>query len=335
MIGAVGRTSGDRPDGALAAPLALARALVRRGVPVSLVGATGDLPRDGVARVARVDRDGVAIYGADDPLAALPALVAADESTALLLFAAPGGLLVRATRRCAVPRFVWVTAGITDLPPEPPEPGCTPIAGGVAVAAALEAWTGDRAPVLAMPVPPVDPAPPDRHVLFIDPRPAGGVEILFALATAHPTVRFAVLETVSLPDAWREHCFRRARHCGNLDWHAVGADPLPLVASARLLIQPALERDAAAWPIGLAQGAGVPALASDQPGLVDAMGAGGRVVPTEAGAEGWLSGFSALWSDGPVRAAALASVRAHAATHTPDRVAARLLEHVTASTAVA
>lgn len=321
-------TSEDSRDGARIVVLALARALAAHGATVSVLGRAA--PSDDQARSAptvrrREDRE-VTVYDSSAVAEMLPSLVAALECDRLLLLGAPGGLLARATRDCGVARHLWVTSGVAELGAAPPDADLSVLAAGDAVAASVEAWIGRRPPCVPLPVPPSDRShAPGRHVLFLDPRPSAGVEMLFRVAEANPAIPFVVLETDPLEDDWRAHCFARARRCGNLDWRASDQDSGVLIGAARLLLLPSLQVDAPGWPIGLAQAAGVPALVADQPGLVDALGAGGRVVSALAPTAEWLDGIAALWADGPARVAALEMIAHRTVSLAPERIAASLI----------
>jgi glycosyltransferase involved in cell wall biosynthesis len=218
----------------------------------------------------------------------------------------------------------------------PLDPGVRLLAAGPRLAGTVRAWYGRDATVLPVPVPRLAHAPERvrEQVTFLDPRPAGGVEILFDIAAARPDIRFVVVETERLSDTWRATCFERAFSCGNIDWRSGQVDLGRVLAAARLLLAPLLAPDADAWPIRVAQALGVPALATNHGIVAETVGAGGLVVAPHAGPDAWLAAFDVLWSDAP-HARAVAAVARQASAAAADDIASALLDTITAASSSA
>lgn len=312
-----------RPDGGNAALLAvfdLMRALAARDVEPALL--CRDPQASGV-QVRSHDALGFPVFRASEPAAAAPALAVAGEVDALVLLEGGDGALVGACGGLALPVLVWLTRPLTARPPAALPPTLRLLADGPAVAAAATGWFGRTPAILALPAPRLSVVSSREHALLLDPTPAGGIEIAFALAAARPQVRFVVAETEPLSAGWREACFARAARCGNIDWRSAGSLPAGL-ASARVLLAPAMAPDADPWPLRAAQAAGVPALATRHGALPDALGDAGSLVAPDASTETWLAAFDALWRD----AARYAPACARQAAVTADAVAAHLLEQL-------
>jgi hypothetical protein len=309
-------------NGPLLGLLDLLRALAARDTEPAL------LCRDASAigpRVVRHDGHGFPLFSAADPAVAAAPLAAAAEAAALVLLEGADGRLIASCGGVAAPVFAWFGRPIAARPAAPLAPGVTLLADGPELAAAVGAWYGAAVTILPLPAPRLTRAPTREQVLFLDPRPAGGIEILFALAAARPRTTFIVAEAEALPDAWRSVCFARAARCGNLDWRSgVGALP-SLLARARLLLAPDLAPDADPWAIRAAQAAGIPALAARHGVLPEALGAAGLLVDPYAASELWLAAFDRLWHDQPLYDEACAAATRQAAARSVDAVADALV----------
>ncbi|HUA55308.1 MAG TPA: hypothetical protein VMB81_24210 [Candidatus Sulfotelmatobacter sp.] len=290
-----------RLNGSLRGLLALTAVLIEQGIEPAL------LCRDPSAADARVRRyeDGVPIYTAADPAIAAAPLAVAGEAAALLVIDGGDGRILSACHGVTQPIIAWLARPLTWRASEPLAEGVTLMAASAPLAVAAQRWYGRPARILPTPVMRLDLSPTQEQAVLLDPRPAGGIEILFELAAARPRATFVVAETEPVPAAWRAACFERALRCGNIDWRTDPRDPEELFARARLLMAPALAADADPWAIRTAQTAGIPALASDRGVLAEAVGDAGIVVAADAPTATWLAAFDDLRRDGLVFARAV------------------------------
>jgi glycosyltransferase involved in cell wall biosynthesis len=170
-------------------------------------------------------------------------------------------------------------------------------------------------------------------VLFVNPVPEKGLEVALALAARRPDVRFRFARAWPLSRQAARSLRRRTRPLPNVSV----TPPVPvrdLYRDVRLLLAPSLIADAWARVITEAQMHGVPVLASNAGGLVDAVSSGGIVIDAAAPIEDWHSGFSAMWDDASTYERLSAEARRSAARPEldPDRVVARI-EHALAEAA--
>jgi len=291
-----------RLNGSLRGLLALTAALIEQGVEPAL------LCRDPSAvdtRMRRYEQGGVPIYVAADPAIAAAPLAVAGEAAAVLVIDGSDGRILSACQGVTPPIIAWVARPFTARAPEPLAEGVALVAASAQLAVAAQRWYGRPARVLPMPVMRLELSPIREQAVLLDPRPAGGIEILFELAAARPRAIFVVAETEPVPAVWRAACFERALRCGNIDWRTDPCDLAELFARARLLVAPALAADADPWAIRTAQTAGIPALASDRGVQAEAVGDAGIVVAVDAPTTTWLAAFDDLRRDGLVYARAV------------------------------
>lgn len=151
-------------------------------------------------------------------------------------------------------------------------------------------------------------------VLFVNPTPIKGVEILFALAEACPDLPFLVAESWNLEPRWRALCRRRAEALGNIDWVAPVRDMRPLFAQARVLLMPSLWEEAFGRTVIEAQISGIPVLGSPRGALPETIGAGGVLVDPHAPIAMWVAALRRII--GPDHAAVSEAARQKALLET-------------------
>ena len=145
---------------------------------------------------------------------------------------------------------------------------------------------------------------PDKHggtkgdkVLFVNPVPIKGVELMFALAAACPELPFLVVESWNLEPHWRAHCRHRAQQLGNVQWCAATADMRPVYAQSRVLLMPSVWEESFGRTVVEAQLNGLPVLASARGALPEIVGAGGLTLEPHAPTQAWASALRRLYVD--------------------------------------
>ena len=125
------------------------------------------------------------------------------------------------------------------------------------------------------------------RVLFVNPTPIKGVEIMFALAAACPDIPFLVSESWGLDPNWRAYCLNRAAVLSNIEWSGPTRDMRPVYARSRTLLMPSLWEEAFGRTVVEAQINAIPVVASDRGALPDTVGAGGVLVDAHAPIDHW------------------------------------------------
>lgn len=124
-------------------------------------------------------------------------------------------------------------------------------------------------------------------VLFVNPTPIKGVELMFALAAHCPDIPFLVVESWNLEPNWRDLCRRRARALRNVDWMAPTDDMRPVYGQSRLLLMPSVWEESFGRTAVEAQLNGLPVLASERGALPQIVGAGGLTLDPREPVEAW------------------------------------------------
>ncbi len=125
------------------------------------------------------------------------------------------------------------------------------------------------------------------QVLYVNPTPIKGVEIMFALAQACPDIPFLVSESWGFNPQWRAYCHQRAEGLPNIEWSEPTRDMRPVYARARTLLMPSVWEEAFGRTVVEAQINGIPVVASNRGALPDTVGAGGIVVDAHAPLADW------------------------------------------------
>ncbi|RZJ25116.1 MAG: glycosyltransferase [Haliea sp.] len=161
-------------------------------------------------------------------------------------------------------------------------------------------------------------------VLFVNPSPIKGVQMMFALAASCPDLPFLVVESWHIAPAWRAYCQQWAQRLGNVQWLGPQDDMRAVYAQARVLLMPSVWEEAFGRTVIEAQLNGVPVLASNRGALPDTVGEGGLTLDPHAPVEVWAEALRRLMGgEGSFAEAARHHAHAHAAS-TP-LVAAELM----------
>ncbi len=152
-----------------------------------------------------------------------------------------------------------------------------------------------------------------RHtVMLVNPKESHGVGRIADLALNFPTVPFVLQESWEL--SAKEHAFINSLLLDhpNVSFRPRVATPAEMFRDVGLLLAPH-RIDNRPRTVLEAQLNGIPVVATAQPGLVEAVGAGGICIPDDADAAAWRDAVSSIWSN-PSRYAELErAARAHAA----------------------
>jgi glycosyltransferase involved in cell wall biosynthesis len=138
-----------------------------------------------------------------------------------------------------------------------------------------------------------------NHVLFVNPTPIKGVEIMFALAAACPDIPFLVSESWGLDPQWRAYCLQRADALPNVEWSAPTRDMRATYARSRTLLVPSLWEEAYGRTVVEAQINAIPVVASARGALPDTVGAGGILVDAHAPISQWEDALRLAYMPSP------------------------------------
>lgn len=133
-------------------------------------------------------------------------------------------------------------------------------------------------------------------VLFVNPVPIKGVQLMFALAEHCPELQFMVVESWNLQPVWREHCLQRARSLGNVQWLGPQEDMRRVYAQTRVLLMPSVWEESFGRTVIEAQLNGIPVLASNRGALPDTVDEGGLTLDPHEPVEAWAEALRRLTS---------------------------------------
>jgi glycosyltransferase involved in cell wall biosynthesis len=153
---------------------------------------------------------------------------------------------------------------------------------------------------------------PGARVVMVSPTRLHGVEIATAVVAARPDIPFLIQES-SLRLTKEEWSALRASVAGlpNVELRPFSPDPRTFYAECRILFAPH-QVDNRPRVILEAQFNGIPVLASAWPGIAEAVGRGGVLVPHDAPTGEWVAGLSAIWDDQPRWSQLSAAAHEHA-----------------------
>jgi glycosyltransferase involved in cell wall biosynthesis len=172
-------------------------------------------------------------------------------------------------------------------------------------------------------------------VLLVNPIPMLGGDRLFPIAAACPDIPFVIQESGLLSAEERAAVRDAAAAQPNVEVRPFSDRPGALFRDARVLLVPH-RVDNRPRVVLEAQTNGIPVVASDHPGLVESVAAGGAIVPDTDDPIPWIAAVRSLWDDAGVYDAARSAAELHAARDevSPGRVVERfeaLLEELVLS----
>ena len=158
------------------------------------------------------------------------------------------------------------------------------------------------------------------RVVYINPSPMKGVEVVLALAEQRPDIGFDIVDSWTLPGHVTAPARQRAARLPNVRWRSAMADMRQVYQHAKLVLMPSgvgHPEWVEAWGrvATEAQVSGIPVIASSSGGLPEAVGPGGVVIDVDAPLAAWRSALDRLWDD----SAAYATVASAALQHAQRR----------------
>jgi len=133
-------------------------------------------------------------------------------------------------------------------------------------------------------------------VLFVNPVTSRGLDVALELAMRRPDIPFVFQESWPLNRGAVRELVRRFAKVDNVEFRRFNSDGAAVYRDARVLLAP-YRSDNRPRVVLEAQFNGIPVLATDYPGLREAVGAGGLLVPGDAPIDAWAAALSTLWDD--------------------------------------
>ena len=167
-------------------------------------------------------------------------------------------------------------------------------------------------------------------VVLINPIEMLGGDRVWDLARARPDIPFVLRESNMMSDAELAAVTRPLADHPNVTLLPYTTCPAELYREARVLLVPH-RVDNRPRVVLEAQANGIPVLATEFPGLVEAVGAGGTLVPNDATPEAWIQALGTIWDDADRYAELMAAARTHANRDevSPDRILDRFESLIT------
>ena len=147
-----------------------------------------------------------------------------------------------------------------------------------------------------------------ERVLLVNPRVDHGVDVVDDLAPEFRTIEFVLQESWPLDSAEKEHVDRILSRHSNVTFRPQTDSPAAVFRDAAVVLAPH-QMDNRPQTILEALGNGIPVIANDLPGLVEAVGPGGIIISRRAG---WVDALQTLWQDPVTYRSYEAAARAHA-----------------------
>lgn len=133
-------------------------------------------------------------------------------------------------------------------------------------------------------------------VVFINPAPHKGLEVVLGLAAGRPDVTFIFVVNRSSGIATLQEKVDLTRY-PNIQLLGPLSDMRQAYSKARLILAPSQWVETWGRIATEAHFSGIPVLASDRGGLPEAVGPGGVCIAAEADGSTWLAAFAKIWDD--------------------------------------
>ncbi len=148
-------------------------------------------------------------------------------------------------------------------------------------------------------------------VVLINPIEMLGGDRVWDLARARPDIPFVLRESNMMSDAELAAVTRPLADHPNVTLLPYTTCPADLYREARVLLVPH-RVDNRPRVVLEAQANGIPVLATEFPGLIEAVGNGGVLVPNDAPPEAWIRALGVIWDDDDRYAELVAAAQTHA-----------------------
>ncbi|MEO6468367.1 MAG: glycosyltransferase [Acidimicrobiia bacterium] len=161
-------------------------------------------------------------------------------------------------------------------------------------------------------------------VVLVNPIEMLGGDRVWDMARARPDISFVLRQSNMMSEAEIDAVTRPLADHPNVALLPYTTCPAELYRDARILLVPH-RVDNRPRVVLEAQANGIPVLATEFPGLIEAVGAGGTLVPNDAPSDAWVQALGAIWDDDDRYAALVRAARTHANRDevTPDRILER------------
>lgn len=161
-------------------------------------------------------------------------------------------------------------------------------------------------------------------VVLVNPIEMLGGDRVWDLARARPDIPFVLRQSNMMSAAEIDAVTRPLADHPNVTLLPYTTCPAELYRDARVLLVPH-RVDNRPRVVLEAQTNGIPVLATELPGLVEAVGAGGALVPNDAPAAAWVEALTAIWDDDIRYAELVGAATEHAGRDevSPDRIVDR------------
>ena len=133
-----------------------------------------------------------------------------------------------------------------------------------------------------------------ESMLFVNPVPIKGIEIVLSLAAQCPDLAFLIVESWNLEPHWRAYCRERAQALRNVQWRPPMDDMREMYAQTRVLLMPSVWEESFGRTVVEAQINGIPVLASDRGALPQVVGQGGLTLSPEQPVPVWEAALRQL-----------------------------------------
>lgn len=293
-------------------------ALRDAGVDVAVLCGTHEVcPAPGHLPTRRDESLGYTVIRTPDPVDALPLIAAAWDPTVIVVQTGTT-LLPMVTQSLATGRATAVY--LHNVEPHQlggflaPDPRLVYLSNSDFTARRWKVLSGIDSvvvPPLVLPERYLVPRDGDR-VLYVNPVPIKGVEIMLGLAGLCPDIPFLVAESWGLDPAWQAHCRQRAALLENVEWTAPTDDMRTLYRRCRTLLMPSIWEEAFGRTAVEAQINGIPVVASNRGALPQTVGAGGVLVDPHAPLPVWADALRRAYMPSPAYDALSSAARENA-----------------------
>lgn len=150
-----------------------------------------------------------------------------------------------------------------------------------------------------------------QTVVLVNPIEMLGGDRVWGIAAARPDIPFVLRESNIMATADHDAVQRGVSTHPNVTVAPYTTTPSDIYRDAKVLLVPH-RVDNRPRVILEAQANGIPVLATAFPGLIEAVGDGGAVVPDDAAPEAWIAALGAMWDDATAYARLSDAARRHA-----------------------